>query len=150
MNPPAVNPQINKDEEHLKLLSVFHYVVGGMIGLFACIPLIHVTVGLIFVFAPESMENSGDMPPAAFGWMFVGIGAFCSLMGWTLATLVIAAGRKLSKRKSRTFCIVVAGILCAFAPIGTVLGVFTIMVLLRESVKPLFEDGSQSTIGAGA
>jgi len=27
----------NTDSEHLKLLSIFHYVVGGMAALFACI-----------------------------------------------------------------------------------------------------------------
>jgi len=33
---------------------------------------------------------------------------------------------------------VMAGIECLFMPFGTVLGVFTILVLVRESVKPLF------------
>jgi hypothetical protein len=29
------------DEQHLQLLAIFHYVVGGMTALFACMPLIH-------------------------------------------------------------------------------------------------------------
>jgi hypothetical protein len=33
-----------------------------------------------------------------------------------------------------------AGIECVFMPFGTVLGVFTLVVLTRPSVKPLFED----------
>jgi hypothetical protein len=33
---------------------------------------------------------------------------------------------------------VMAGVECIFAPFGTVLGVFTIIVLMRESVKQLF------------
>ena len=36
---------MNQDSEHLKLLSIFHYVVGGMAALFACIPFIHFFMG---------------------------------------------------------------------------------------------------------
>ena len=37
---------------------------------------------------------------------------------------------------------VVAGVACTFAPLGTALGVFTIIVLMRDSVKELFEAGT--------
>jgi hypothetical protein len=33
---------------------------------------------------------------------------------------------------------VIAALLCMFMPFGTVLGVFTIIVLVRDSVKALF------------
>jgi hypothetical protein len=36
-------------------------------------------------------------------------------------------------------CFVVAAIECIFMPFGTVLGVFTIIVLSRPSVKALFQ-----------
>jgi len=36
------------------------------------------------------------------------------------------------------FCFVVACIECLFMPFGTVLGAFTIIVLMRPSVKNLF------------
>jgi hypothetical protein len=35
---------------------------------------------------------------------------------------------------------VVAGLNCAQMPLGTVLGVFTLMVLSRESVKSLYSE----------
>ena len=38
----------------------------------------------------------------------------------------------------QTFCVVVAAISCCFTPLGTVLGVFTLIVLFRPSVKALF------------
>jgi len=59
-------------------------------------------------------------------------------LGWTLAGFIVAAGRKLKRRMSRTFCLVVAGIECILMPFGTVLGVFTIVVLMKESVKGIF------------
>jgi hypothetical protein len=33
---------------------------------------------------------------------------------------------------------VMAGVECIFSPFGTVLGIFTIFVLMRESVKQMF------------
>jgi hypothetical protein len=52
---------------------------------------------------------------------------------------VVAAGYFLSLRKYYTFCLVMAGIECLFMPVGTVLGVFTIIVLMRPTVKAMFE-----------
>jgi hypothetical protein len=37
------------------------------------------------------------------------------------------------------FCLIIAGLNCAFFPTGTVLGVFSFIVLLREPVKQLFQ-----------
>jgi hypothetical protein len=34
------------DLQHLRLLSIFHFVVGGIVGLVACLPLIHLAVGI--------------------------------------------------------------------------------------------------------
>jgi len=59
-------------------------------------------------------------------------------LGWTLAVFIIIAGRCLAKRKHYMFCLVIAAISCIFMPFGTVLGVFTIIVLMRPSVKELF------------
>ena len=53
------------------------------------------------------------------------------------AVLIAMAGVYLHKRKARTFIFIVAAIQCTNAPLGTVLGVFTILVLNRESVKDL-------------
>ena len=51
---------------------------------------------------------------------------------------MVLAGRYLARRERYTFCLVVAGVECMFMPFGTVLGVFTIIVLSRPSVKDLF------------
>jgi hypothetical protein len=59
-------------------------------------------------------------------------------MGWIFAGFVITAGRFLAKRKHHTFCVVMGAVECIFMPFGTVLGVFTLIVLTRESVKHLF------------
>jgi len=63
-----------------------------------------------------------------------------SFCGWALSVLMIVAGRKLRRRAAHTFCIVIAAIECIFMPFGTVLGIFTLIVLTKESVKKLFEE----------
>ncbi len=129
---------MNQDLQHLKLLSIFHYVVGGIIAIFSCFPIIHIVMGIVFIVAPEAIEHQGDLPPAAIGWLFVVMGSISILIGWTLAAFVLATGRFLGNQTHYTFCLVMAAIECACMPFGTVLGVFTIIVLMRESVKELF------------
>jgi hypothetical protein len=53
--------------------------------------------------------------------------------------VILTAGRFLARRKHHLFCLVVAGVECLFFPFGTVLGVFTIIVLMRPSVQQAFE-----------
>jgi len=131
-----------RDEEHLKLLSIFHYVLAGIMGFFGCIPFVHVGLGLFMLTSPGSFQNGGGSPPPPFvGWLFLIMGSVFIAGAWTLAILVIVAGRKLRRRVHRTFCLVVAGISCLFMPMGTVLGVFTIIVLVRPTTKALFESG---------
>jgi hypothetical protein len=127
-----------QDEDHLTLLSIFHYVVGGLAGLFALFPVIYLVFGLFFIFAPEQFKGQGEPPPAFIGWILVIFAAAFIAVGWVFAGFVLAVGRFLAKRRHYMFCLVMAGVECIFMPFGTVLGVFTIIVLLRESVKQLF------------
>ncbi len=130
---------MTQDDEHLRLLSVFHYIVAGLMALIGCFPIIHVIVGLVAVLSPESMkDNRGEVPPAFFGWLFVFAGAIAMTFTWTFAAFVFVTGRFLAKRKHYLFCLVMAGLECCCSPFGTVLGVFTIVVLMRDSVKQQF------------
>ncbi len=129
---------MNQDEQHLKLLSIFHYIVGGLAGLFALFPIFHLIFGLVFILAPDQFEGKGESPPAFIGWIFVIFAAIFITIGWVIAGCVIATGRSLARRRRYLFCLVMAGIECVFMPFGTVLGVFTIIVLMRDSVKEIF------------
>jgi hypothetical protein len=129
---------MSEDLEHLKLLSIFHYVLAGFTALFACFPVIHLSIGISMLLGSFSSDYPTSGPPSFFGLMFVVIPAIFILFGWALAICIFLAGRYLSSKRHRLFCLVIAGINCAFAPFGTVLGVFTIVVLMRPSVKNLF------------
>ena len=138
MDQVAPNQQQILDNEHLRLLSIFHYIKGGISGLFACIPIIHVVLGLVMIIAPQVFGQGKDQPPAFIGWLFVIIGSCIILLGWTFAALTLVAGRCVAQRRHRTFCFVWACVQCISVPFGTVLGVFTILVLNRGPVKALF------------
>ena len=91
-------------------------------------------------------EGFGDQDPVAgfMGWFFVAFSGAFILAGWAFAICLFLAGRYLAQQRHYTFCLVMAGVACMFMPFGTVLGVFTIIVLVRESVKELFAQGVPS------
>ena len=93
---------------------------------------------------PESFGK--EQPPAAIGLVFVIFASIIILFGWTFAALLAFAGRSLSQRKRYTFCLVMAGVACLWIPFGTLLGVFTIIVLIRPSVKAMFAEGPAPSI----
>jgi hypothetical protein len=131
---------MNQDEEHLQLLAIFHYVVAGLAALFSFFPLLYTTVGAIFVFAARhgTVKPGEDLPPEFLGWIFAALGSLLFLIGIAMAICILIAGRSLALRKRYSFALVMACIECLFVPFGTILGVFTIVVLSRESVRGLF------------
>lgn len=130
---------MNSDVEQLRALSIAHFVMAGITALFSCFPIIHVIVGLLVLFGAFPDKPGGDpFPHQIFGLLFVGMGSFFILMGWSLALCLVFVGRSLNERKRYQFCLVIASISCIFAPLGTLLGVFTLIVLLRPSVHALF------------
>lgn len=130
-----------QDQQHLQLLSIFHYVFAGLTAFFSLFFLIYIFIGIMVLVMPD---KSSDQEAAMFmGWIFIVIGAIVIAFSWTIAGLLIAAGRNLTKHRKYTFCLVVAGFSCVFMPLGTILGIFTLVVLMRPSVKAMFEDKQQ-------
>jgi len=131
---------MDRDTEHLNLLAIFHYVVAGLAALFSFFPLLYTTVGVIFIFAARhgTAKSGEDLPPEFLGWIFAVLGALLFLIGIAMAICILIAGRSLALRKRYSFAFVMACIECLFIPFGTILGVFTIVVLSRESMRGLF------------
>jgi len=129
---------MNEDLEHLRLLAIFHYVVAILAGLFSLFPIIHLAIGIAAVTGHLDHEHGGTPMPALFGWMFIVFAGAMMMLGFAFAICLFLAGRSLAHRKRYLFCLVVACVACMFMPFGTILGVFTIIVLLRPSVKQLF------------
>jgi len=134
---------MNRDKEHLQLLAIFHYVVAGLAALFAFLPLLYTTVGAIFIFAARhgTAKLGEELPPEFLGWIFAVIGAVVFVIGIAMAICILSAGRSLAHCKPYSFTLVMGCIECLFVPFGTILGVFTIVALSRESVRGLFLRG---------
>lgn len=135
---------------HLRLLSIFHFVYGGMVALFSLIWLIYVVLGVFMATSPDFVSSKGphEAPPEAVGWIISGFGLVLIFIGWTVATLLVIAGRNLSRQRHHTYCMVIAAMACLFVPLGTVLGVFTLVVLTKPEVKELFDRKGQQAPGS--
>ncbi len=127
---------MNEDLEHLRLLSIFYYLMALLIALFSLLPVIHLVLGVLMI--SESGEFGEHPPPAFVGWIVSCVAVFLILMGLACAACFALAGKNLARHRSWIFCMVIAGIACTIMPVGTVLGIFTILVLNRPAVRALF------------
>jgi hypothetical protein len=130
---------MDRDIRHLKLLSVFFYVVGVLIALCSCFPLVYLFLGVMLLSMPTS--PGGAAPPPALGWLFIIIPSVLVLLGWSWAVALMVAGWFLGKCRHYLYCMILGCSALLFQPFGTVLGVFTIILLIRPNVKRLFETG---------
>lgn len=149
MNPPPMTNQppaafYNRDDEHLKLLSIFHYVIAGFDFLGVLFIILHFTI-MSSVFTNDAFVQSTTNAQEAeviksmfgiFGWFYL---LFAIIF---IAKVIInfLAARYLKLKKHRTFTMVVAGINCINIPLGTALGVFTFIVLARPSVTMAYHE----------
>ena len=135
---------VDQDVEHLKILSILYYVWGGLTACFSCFGLFYVVFGLVAVIAGTQQHQGG--PPAFVGGILMFVGVVFVLLGATVGGLTIWAGRCLAQRKRYMLCFVMACIACLSVPLGTALGVFTIIVLQRPTVKAMFEQPTSAPV----
>lgn len=126
------------DDEHLRLLRIGYFVAAGADALFALFPLIYVVIGIIMAVSLPGPRRPGEPSPAMFGLFFVFFGLLISLFLGTQALLKFLTARALERRRSRTLCMITAGLSCLQIPWGALVGISTFMLLSRPSVKELF------------
>jgi hypothetical protein len=127
---------------HVQLLAIFHYVLAGLAALFAILPGFYVGIGWAMLTGAFAFGGkSANPPPPQVGWLFVAIGVLMMIVALGFAVLVALAGRFLARRRHWTYCLVIAALSCAFFPLGTALGVFTILVLSKPQVRAAFGQG---------
>jgi hypothetical protein len=131
------------DEEHLKLLSLGYIISAATTAFFSLFGLMYMVMG-IFVGAVVSHAKAAGTsttqgPPAFMGWFMGAMGFGIFLFTVALAAAKLRTAFCIKRRRSRTFCMVVAGIGCLGIPYGTILGVFSFIVLGRDSVARTFD-----------
>lgn len=119
---------------YLQMLSVAHFVVGGIAAIWAAFSAFTLAHGVSILSAIPDRHSSAQLI-ALLSLLWIG--------GWTmllaaLAPGLIFAGFKLRHQTNYQLCFVIACAACLFVPLGTALGVFTLIVLSRPSVKSLF------------
>lgn len=142
--------QRERDREHLRLLAIFHFVAAGLALLGVGFVFAHYFI-MHTVFAnPEMWKAQKEAPPPkeffqVFIWVYFISGAALVLA----SVLNLLSGVFLLRKRNRIFSIVVAALNCFQIPVGTALGVFTMLVLSRESVREWYGRNALSNSKAG-
>jgi hypothetical protein len=139
---PRDSERRRTDLEQVKVLSVFHFVGVGLAALGLLMLYGHYTFFTRMMSNPDLWKGAAVPPPpevfAPMRWMY-GFGAV--LVAGT-GVLNFLAARWLRARKNRLFTIGVAIVNCFWFPLGTALGVFTIIVMARDSVQALYRESA--------
>jgi hypothetical protein len=142
---------MEKDLEHLKLLGIFHYIWGALSligGIF--IGGYFLVIGIILMNNPPTSTSSEDSGTAgAVGGILIAVGVVLFLVVVVYGILTLMAGGKYRKHQGGYwFCFILAIVTLVIGGIpGIVPGIFSLIVLSRESVKVLFR--GQSLPGTG-
>ena len=142
MNRPSLSPaQSSADAETLKLLAIFHFIIAGLLLL---------ALGLIAnqIMQVEAVFSDvhGDIASAPVPLLFTpGMEAalFCLIaMAVLMGTGNLLSALYILQRRNRVFSLVIAGLNFLHIPLGTALGVFTFVVLMRDSVRRLYQEAA--------
>ncbi len=138
--------QAKIDAAHLRLLVIFHGVLA-LLGILMIGGLVwHHHMMMAMFTGPDARafgpDNAAPAPEffEILEWVYVGFGAVSVFVGLLNAVSAWCIGR----RRVRTYSLIIAGLDCLLLPYGTVLGVFTFMVLGRDSVRQVYEGGPPS------
>lgn len=132
--PLPLTEQQLKDQDHLRLLAIFHALLSALAVPILCFLYMHYRIFTGMMGAMGTSKEAHAMPPEfiqALYWFY----AFMAGVIILASVLNGLSALCLRRRHWRTFSLVVAGLNVLQMPIGTALGVFTIMVLLRDSVR---------------
>jgi hypothetical protein len=137
---------VDRDTEHLRILSIFQYAAAGVTGLVGLFPLIHVFMGAMILLMPESMRGSGkEAFPREIGFVFMGLGGAFILGAWTIAAAHFFTARFLKQKRHFWFCVAASAVTCLACMFSSgIVGIASLVILLRPGVKDLFEPAQPS------
>ena len=129
-NPAASSARRFSPEKALTILGILYGIAGGLALLAG---LFYVVVGVLAVFGVIAGSYFDGIIIAGGGILLLGGALWCAV--WRL----------LRKRRGRVFCLV-NGVLVLplFIPIGTALGIYTLILLTRREVMDLFISTGES------
>ncbi|MCH9654267.1 MAG: hypothetical protein K0U86_14265 [Planctomycetes bacterium] len=124
---------MDQDKKHLKRLSQIQ-ILYGILNLFVSYFYYQEIFVLVDGYRKDLEKNNPEVQVA----LLIGFGFILFLIGIAILFCIILAGQSLALYENYTLCLVVAIAECLIVPIGTIIGVYTIIILRRDSVKKLF------------
>jgi hypothetical protein len=139
-------PDYEKERTYLNLLSIFWFILLGL----QCMALAIIPMEGAFLtsmFTSGGLGSGPNAPPPELGYIFIGILGFAFLLAAAEAIFTCLTAFSLRKRKRYMLCLVYSFFICVLhVPLGTVLGIFTIIVLQPPLVKELFRHGDEALV----
>ena len=127
-------------EHDLRLLSIGYYIQGGILMFYALLALFYLTfMGAILSQVINAAEKDGrnQIPPGVVEGILTVFGVVVVII-IAGSLCLLYSGLALRNHKHRTFVLVMAALSCLAIPYGTLLGIFTFMVLQRPAAKVMF------------
>jgi len=139
-----MNEDISKqtiiDNEHLNLLSLFHLISGIFTLVYSVFMALYFGFFTFIFNLSGNFEEANSDFPFEFMSFFMLICIIILVIAIALGVAKIFCSKFIKQKKNRIFCIVISCIECFSFPYGTLLGVLSIMVLNRNSVKEIYGD----------
>lgn len=128
------------DDDHLRILAILYFVMAGFCVLGLVFIGVHFAIMNSVFGNPEMWKNQqgGNPPPEEFFGLFKWMYLFMAVVFLATAVGNGLSALYLQKKKNRMFSMVMAGVNCMNIPLGMALGVFTFIVLSRDSVREAY------------
>jgi hypothetical protein len=139
------------DNEHLRLLSIAHFISGGLTVAYSLLLLLQ----FLFIFSivnniipneDEIIRTSADNLNHPFFSFFIYFLITFFVLLLTFGILEILSGIFIKRRKNRTFSFIMGILNLPLIPHGTILGICTLSVLSRDSVINLYKKNKEFQI----
>ena len=124
---------MERDKRQLQILSKIQ-IIYGILNVFVSFYFYKVSSEMVRDYQKVLKESH---PEVEVG-MLLGFGFVLFLFGVVVLFCIILTGQSLGRYENYQYCIIISVLECLVFPIGTILGVSTILVLRRPSVKDLF------------
>jgi len=138
--PPQQPPTLTaQDESNLNVLGILFFVYAGLVGIGALLlSAFAVLPALLISGAAAGAKAPGAPPPMLVGGIFAAIFGLVAIFLAAKCVVMILAGRALGRRQHYVLVMVGACAALLNLPLGTALGVCTILMLQKPAVKVAF------------
>ena len=101
-------------------------------------PVFHLFLGLEMMRRETPLPGLEQLPQQELGQLIVVLAGGMILLGWVHASVIFVMGRWIAQRRRHALLLVISGMNCVYIPFGTLVSIWTIIVLSRPRMGILF------------